>query len=421
MTDLVLDVERLTYGFDALARHDGQVVFVPYTAPGDRVAAHVVGRKPGYLRAALDAVLVPGSARVTPACAAFGTCGGCQWQHVAVAAQREAKAALVREQLARIAGQADVGVLPLLHTDAAFGYRGRIALVVEGRQLGYHRRGSHVLVEVDACPIAAPDVSAHLPHARAWIASLRAAVTRATIAAAPGGVVLVAETTTAPGAADVDASAAACARDASVRGVVLAGGGRRHVVGDPTIRVEVEPDCALEVPADVFTQVNPAANQLLVATVIAWVAPAPGRRVFDGYCGAGNFTLPLARRGAHVTGVERAAVAGAAARANAARLGLDDVVIHDRDTAAGARALAADGVRFDTVVIDPPRAGATGAVEALAAFGAERVVYVSCDPATLARDVARFATHGYRLARVQPIDLFPQTFHVETVAELLLT
>ena len=416
---LVLDVERLTFGFDALAHHGRQVVFVPYAAPADRVQAEVVERRGGYLRARIAAVLVPGPARVLPGCRYFPTCGGCQWQHVAPPAQRDAKAAIVAEQLARVAGVRDAEVLPTVPSPADWHYRARITLAVEGRRAGYRRARSHDLVEIADCPLADPVVSAHLEAARAWVAALRVPLRRVTLNAAPGGVVLAASATARPGPADLDASEALLARTPSVRGTVIIGAGARLVAGDPTVRVALEPGLALEVPADVFTQVNPGANRRLVETVVALGAFAPGARVLDLYCGAGNLSLPLARRGVTVLGIERSGVAVEAARANAARLRLAGATFRTGDVARALGDLPAGSV--DAVVLDPPRAGAADAVPALAALRPPRILYVSCDAATLARDVHGLAAAGYRLERVQPIDVFPQTYHVESVAKLRLT
>ncbi|MCW5893512.1 MAG: class I SAM-dependent RNA methyltransferase [bacterium] len=221
-----------------------------------------------------------------------------------------------------------------------------------------------------------------------------------------------------PGPADVRATETLLAAEPTVRGAVLLGGGARLVVGDPRLRVAVEPDLALEIPADAFTQVHPDANLLLVATVLELGAFASGERVLDLYAGAGNFGLPIARRGAAVTAIERSGVAVAAARDNAARLGLD-VTTLEHDVAAGLAALP--GAAFDAVVLDPPRAGATDAIPQLLARRPPRIVYVSCDPATLARDARALVAGGYRLLRAQPVDLFPHTYHVETAAEFRLT
>jgi 23S rRNA (uracil1939-C5)-methyltransferase len=199
---------------------------------------------------------------------------------------------------------------------------------------------------------------------------------------------------------------------------VLIGPGTRVVVGDPGLRVLVEPDLALEVPADAFTQVHEAANLLLVAAVLEASRVGTGTRALDLYCGAGNFALPLARRGAHVVGVERSPVAVGAAQANAARLGLP-ATFHCAPVEALLARLPPDPL--DLVVLDPPRAGAQEVSGMLTRRRPARVVYVSCDPATLARDARAFASDGYRLARVQPIDVFPQTYHIETVAQFVLT
>jgi 23S rRNA (uracil1939-C5)-methyltransferase len=415
---LLLDVERLTFGFDALAHHQGQVVFVAYGAPGDRVAAGVAERHRGYLRARIVALLRPGPGRVVPGCPWFPVCGGCQWQHVAPPAQRDAKADIVREHLARGARVCDAAVLPTLPSPTDWEYRSRISLVAEGRRLGYHRARSHALVEIDRCPIAVPELSAHLEVARAWAAALRVPLRRVTLAVAPGGVALSALAAARPGDADVDATERLLVRTPTVRGAVLSGGGVRAVVGDPSVRVPVEDGLELEVPCDVFTQVNPGANRLLVKTVLELGGFRAGERVLDLYCGAGNFALALARRDLVVHGVERDAIAVAAARANAARLGLARAAFTCAPVAETLARLTDD---VDAVLLDPPRAGAAEAIAAIAARRTARIVYVSCDPSTLARDVRGFVASGYRVGRVQPLDVFPQTFHVECVAELLLT
>jgi 23S rRNA (uracil1939-C5)-methyltransferase len=229
--------------------------------------------------------------------------------------------------------------------------------------------------------------------------------------------VLVAALRRPPTPTDVEATESLLAAHASVRGAVLGHRTARRTVGDPDVTVEVEPGLVLEAPADAFAQVNPAANRLLVASALALADVAAGARVLDLYCGAGNFTLPLARRGADVTGIERDALAVEAGRANAARLGLGARFVAG-DVAA---ALATIDGPVDAIVLDPPRAGAADALPALVALRPSRIVYVSCDPATLARDCRTLAAHGYGLRAVQPVDVFPQTFHVEAVALLGLT
>ena len=415
---LELAVERLTFGPDALARHEGQVVFLPYAVPGDRVRAEIQSRSRGFLRAAVSEVLTPGPDRVPPPCRHFGTCGGCQWQHIAPAAQRAARATVLAEQLARLGGLRDACVLAPRGTDDVWRYRGRASFAIEGRRLGYRRARSRALVEVDECDIVAPAITEHLRVARAWIDAIARPLARLEITTAPHGVVFVASGPQRPAAADRLATERVQARVPTLQGAVLTGRGKRIVVGDPTVHVPVEPDLTLEVPADVFTQVNPAANPILVAAVLELGDFSAGARVLDCFCGAGNFTLPLARRGVEVIGIERDRAAVAAAEANAARLGLTASFRACSVT----HALATLGdAPFDGVILDPPRAGARTILPALTARRPPRIVYVSCDPATLARDARVLVEHGYALTRVQPVDLFPQTYHIESVAEFRLT
>jgi 23S rRNA (uracil1939-C5)-methyltransferase len=414
-----VDVERLTYGPDALGHHQGCVVFVPLAAPGDRAEVAVESRRKGYVRACATRLLAPGPARIAPFCDAFGRCGGCEWQHVAIDAQRDAKRALVAEQLARLGGLRDVEVRPVRSAGPDRAYRARITLAVQDRRLGYYAAASHSLVEVTACPIAAELVSAFVPVAAAWVAGDAPAVRALTIAAAATGVAIVADLAAPPSEAEREKAAVWREQTPAVAGLVLRAGTRRLVLGDPTIHVPLEDDLHLDVPADVFAQVNPALNPLLVATVLDAVGPADGTTVFDLYAGAGNFALPLARRGAHVLAIENAPLAVAAGRANATRLGVTTLRFDQGDVAT--RLPRAPRGHLDAVVLDPPRRGAAPAIAPLVRHRPARVVYVSCDVATLARDARALAGHGYRLVSVQPLDCFPHTHHVESVARFQLT
>lgn len=413
-----VDVERLTFGPDAIAHHERCVVFVPLAAPGDRAEVQVDERRHGYVRAHVTQLVTPGPARATPICPLFGACGGCQWQHVHVAAQHDAKRAVVAEQLARLGGLRDVDVRPT-RAAASEGYRARITLAVHDRVLGYHRARSHDVIPVTACPIAAPSVDAAIPLVAAWVREDAPELVSVTVAAGPRGVVLVADAAAPPDDA-VRARASAWRRATpAVQGLVLRTGRTRLVLGDAGIRVPLEADCELVVPADVFSQVNPALNPRLVTAVLARAQPVPGTRCFDLYSGAGNFALPLARRGAQVLAVESAPLAVAAGRANAERLGIAGVRFERADVPPALE--AAPRAPLDVAVLDPPRQGAAGALAPLVRHRPARIVYVSCDPATLARDARLLVAAGYRLESAEPFDLFPHTHHVETVATFGLT
>jgi 23S rRNA (uracil1939-C5)-methyltransferase len=408
-----LTLDRLAFGGDAVGRIDGKAVFVPFGAPGDVVEVEVDVDRERWSRARLVRIAAPGPDRTPPPCPHFERCGGCQWQHLASSAQRDAKRAIVAEHLARIAGLGDVEVAPI-ETGPEWGYRDRVTLACRPDVIGLRALRSHEVVPVAGCPIASDPIREHLADATMLVRALDPDVRTATIVAGDGGVVLVA-TGGRPSLARARAARAAAAP--AIRGVVWRGAGRRVAVGEVAVRRTLEPGLELLVPADVFSQVGAWAHRALVARVVALAGSVAGRTVLDVYCGAGTLGIPLARRGARVHGIERERAAVAAAAANASRLGLVDF-----DVAAGdARATIGTAPAADLVVLDPPRRGAADLVGPLLARRPAQIVYVSCDPATFARDAGRLVRGGYRLGPVHPLDVFPQTYHVELAASLRLT
>ena len=417
--ELAVTIERLTYGPDALARPDGQVVFVPQGAPGDELLVVLRETRRTYARGEVVSIRRPGPGRTEPRCPVFGECGGCQWQHLTPAAQAAAKREVVAEQLRRLGGLTDPPVAPTLTLPEPWAYRSRITLAAEGERLGFRRAQSHEIIPIEACPIADVTLSDVLLRARAWAAALGPTLERLTLAVGEHGTIAVAQLSRLFTRRQQRAAATLVDRDPALQGMVLLGDGERAEVGDVARRVPVESDLHLEVPADAFTQVSVAGNLTLVAAVLERAAITPGTRVLDLFCGAGNFSLPLARRGARLHGVDTSAVAVESARANAARLGFDGATFEVREAR---DALAESGAaEADLVVLDPPRRGIRDLVPALLQRRPPHVLYVSCDPATLARDLRDLVAGGYRVAHVRPIDLFPHTYHVESVADLWLT
>jgi 23S rRNA (uracil1939-C5)-methyltransferase len=419
---LRLTTRDMAYGPHAVARHEGKVVFVRGAAPDEEVEVVLSEERPAYAFADAVAVVRPSPQRRAPPCPYLPACGGCPWQHLEYAAQLAAKQRIVAEQLRRIAGL-DVPVAPILPSPREFGYRRRIKLRVAPGAVGFHAAASHAVVPVEHCLLADDAVDAGIAAALALVRALRMPVRRVELigrSATDAGIVVAAEIEGAWEAGDAAACQDWLAAQAGVRGLALQGRGWRRRWGDVRIELQPETDLLLDAHAPAFTQVNPAANQLLVATVLRCVDPQPGQHVLYLYAGAGNLSLPLRRRGALVVAVERDRQAAADAVASAARHpGPPLRVIVDRAERAVQR-LAAEGMRFDAAVLDPPRSGAAGCLPGLLRLAPPCLVYVACDPATLARDLALLRGR-YRVDLVQPLDMFPHTYHVETVVRATLS
>jgi 23S rRNA (uracil1939-C5)-methyltransferase len=390
----VVRIDGLAAGGDGVGRDaEGRVLFVPLTAPGDRVRVRIVESRKRFARGEVLELLEAGPARTTPPCAVFGSCGGCTWQHLSYEAQLAAKGTIVEEALRRIGRFDPEAPLHVTPSPSPYGYRSRARLVQEGERLGYRMRRSHRICVIDACPVLRPELQAELGRKRPR---------RPSRSAGPR---------TDEGPIEWDLAV-------GDRGEVRARRtGGRESAADP-IELDVGGDL-VRVSRGVFGQ----SNSLLVGAL----ADAVVRRATAGresvsalelYAGAGLFTLGLARRFDRVWAVEANPGAVADLRFNLARAGLDSVETH-AGTVEGV--LPGLGLRApDVLVLDPPRSGVSPAAMAeIESLGARRIVYVSCDPATLARDLGRLRDHGYRLDQVEAFDLFPQTPHVESVATLL--
>jgi tRNA/tmRNA/rRNA uracil-C5-methylase (TrmA/RlmC/RlmD family) len=376
---LLLDIERVAYGGVCVAHApDGRVVFVRHALPGETVRVHVTEERPKYLRADAVEVIRASPARVAPPCpyAGPGRCGGCDWQHVALEAQRDLKATVVREQLSRLAGlDVDVQVEAAPGDGDGLGWRTRLRLAADddGRA-GLRRHRSHEIEPIADCLIASP--AADIPDVvrRAW---------------RPGEEVSI----------DVSST-----------------GERAISVGTPAETLtERAAGRDWRVPVGGFWQVHPAAAQTLVDAVGAMLQPRAEDRLLDLYAGVGLFAGSLAGRIHSAVAVEWDRRAARAAADNLADLSIEVVQARADRWLADRPA----GTAFDLIVLDPPRKGAgRDVVAGIAAIGARAVAYVACDPSALARDVATFGALSYSLRELRAFDLFPMTAHVECVALL---
>ncbi len=386
---------------------DGRVVFVRHALPGERVVAEVTSETSSFLRADAVEVLERSRDRVDPPCprAGPGRCGGCDWQHVALPAQRALKQSLVAEQLRRVARiDKEVEIEEVAGSPDGLAWRTRVRFAVDRTGVvGLHRHRSHDIEPVEHCPLATDAVNGVGVGASRWRGAHHVEVT----ASPDGGSPVVA----------VETGRRALAHSPGVRAGLVVNGRTRRRPADVQFRVGGE---RFRVSAGVFWQVHPGAASVLTTCVLEGLAPRPGERVADLYAGAGLFTVPLARAvgpGGSVVAVERSGQACADAVRNAADLHQVEIVRSDIDAG-----LVADGLGTpDLVVLDPAREGAGRAVMgALVALrpAPRRVAYVSCDPAPFARDLRVALDAGWTMESIRGFDLFPMTEHVELVAML---
>ena len=423
-----LTIDRLSYGPAGVGRSEGKVVFVPGTVPGDEVEVAIDEEKKNYARGHVTTLVSPSLHRRTPPCPYVMQCGGCPWQHIAYEAQLKAKEATVREQLQRIGGIPDPPVLPIIPAPREWHYRHRVRLRVENNtRLGFSPPHSHDIVEIGACLIAGEASTLQLRTAREWVTALHTMLHHVEIVGQGQTkdnetFVLVGEANETFHPRDNAVCTQFLRTHPKVLGLLLSGHGWRQTWGTPTVTCDLGVDgLSLQVNRGTFTQVNPVGNQALIATLLQCGDFQKEQRVIELYCGAGNFSLPIARRVSSLVGIESAFDAVADARANAARAGVSNVQFLHASAREGVRQLLRKNTRCEVVVLDPPRLGAAEVVEELPRFAARVIAYVSCDPTTLARDLRQLRRYGYRLRVAQPIDLFPQTYHVETVATCVLT
>lgn len=401
-----LELTGMAHGGSAIGRHDGRAIFVPYAIPGERITARITQDKGRFAYAQGLSLVEASPSRIGPLCPHFGPgrCGGCHWQHIDYAAQLQFKQDIVRDQMTRIGGFKDVTVLPTIASPDPWYYRSHVTLHnAEGGRLGFVGTDDQMILPIEECHIIRPELLelfdsltleevANLDRVRLQVGS-------------DGDERLIAISTSDDEIPEIEldfpASVSFLSRDDEPQ--TLIGTGCVHY----TIKGHV-----YRVTAGSFFQVNLKQAETLVNLVLDRLSLAGHESVLDLYSGVGLFTAFLAERASLVTALESYPTAVADADANLA--GVDNVDLIEGTVE---DVLADLDETYHAAVFDPPRTGVEPvALDALAAQGPGRIVYVSCDPATLARDAKRLAGKGYQLLDVQPVDMFPQTYHIEAVA-----
>jgi len=442
-----IDVELtdLAYGGDAVGRYEGRVLFVPGGIPGERVRVEIVEERRGHARADLLEILRPAPERVDPQYPLL-TDSGCQWQHIAYPAQLTWKAHIVRQLLVRIGKQPDALVHPTIGMPAGVSpwhYR-NIAVFSVGpaNEVGFKLTESHEVQDLETCPLLHPALDMAYQHIRAKLLdyfgdalaemiqgfTIRGAIgavstnatsetvkpvpTLLTIHARPGSVIETPQEL----AQELMTIAPA------IVGVIIerVGGRYGRVVAGQEFLTDVVLNKRFRISADSFFQVNMVQTPVLAERAVAMLEPMRSEVVLDGYSGVGLFSAFLSSRAARVIAIESQPSAVMDARANAALNNQNNITTLEGTLERLLGQLYYRRERVDLALVDPPRAGChPKAIQALQSLAPRSIVYVSCDPSTLARDIASLcANDRYRLVYAQPLDMFPQTYHIECIALL---
>ncbi|MGH8508537.1 MAG: 23S rRNA (uracil(1939)-C(5))-methyltransferase RlmD [Gammaproteobacteria bacterium] len=420
-------IETLSAEGRGVAHIDGKTVFIDGALAGERVLFRYLRRRGRCDEGVADRVLEPSLMRVSPRCPHFGVCGGCSLQHLAASAQIEHKQRVLLEQLLHFGRVRPETVLPPI-TGPLWGYRRKARLSVKyvdkkgGVLAGFKEKGGRRVADLSRCEVLHPSIGLRLNELRLLVQGLSVAraVPQIEIAVEDQESAIVIRHLAPLTGADEDNLKAFS--DGTGIAVYLQAGGPESVMrlcppGDPMLAYKLSGQIEIKfLPLD-FIQVNAAINRALVDRVLTLLAPLASERVLDLFCGLGNFTLPLAQRAGWVAGIDGDRTLVQRARANAAANGLMNVQFHDYDLNDDTAPLPIAADAYEKVLLDPPRAGATSILRRLPLESVKRLAYVSCNPATLARDSGILVREkGMRLVAAGVLDMFPHTTHIESIA-----
>ena len=415
-------IDSLDHHCVGVGRHQGKAIFVEGALPGELIKARIVDDKKHYAHAALQQIVTPAANRIDPFCPHYRECGGCSAQHLGEADQQAVKEAGLVSLFERLGNIKAPALEPVLKGESR-AYRRVCRLAIKfdknGRctRVGFRRRQSNDLVEVAGCPVLADPLSALITPLRECLNRLKSQreLGHAELIQAEQGIMMLLRHTGRPNEAD----RALLVAFAEAQGIDLYLQAADERI-EP-LRQQFQPSYTLDglslafAPGD-FIQVNGPINQSMVTQALAWLGATKDDKVLDLFCGIGNFTLPLARQAREVVGVEGELAMVARAEENARRNGIDNARFYKADLSGDIVGMSWAREGFDLVLLDPARPGAPEVMSHVAALSPKRVVYVSCNPVTLARDSQVLVKGGYRLARLGMLDMFPHTGHLESMA-----
>ena len=415
---LELEITDMTYGGAGVGRAEEKAIFVHGAFPGDKVSATLTKSKKKWGEAELDNILTPSPLRRNTPCRYFEKCGGCPWMPLERKEQVAYKERILKDQLLRI-GKCDIKPTATHTPSEEFGYRGRIQLhssMQEGRPvIGFHARKTNLIVDIEKCIIANETINDVISALRNFIFKQQEFPRMKAKFEIETGYPVKGARITISYRDDFDFSSIKDIFENSkfINGISLNNGRKTELFQETILEMDAG-GIPLFYGPGAFSQVNPAGNTLLVKKVLEFAGEGDSE-CLDLYCGIGNFSFPLAHAGYSVTGIELSKDAVTYARQNAEMLGRRANFFVGKAFEASAK-MANEGKIFPLVVLDPPRIGAPGLGEVLKKLSAEKIIYVSCNPSSLGRDAAELEQNGYKLKAVEMVDMFPQTFHMESVA-----
>jgi 23S rRNA (uracil1939-C5)-methyltransferase len=436
MREYTVRIDKMAFGGSGIGRVDGKICFVPFTATGDTARIRIDSEKKSYCEGGLLEILEPSPLRVDPPCPVFGKCGGCDWQHLEYSAQLRAKQEIFCEILWRT-GRVDAErILPIVASPGQYGYRARVQLkmrYVRGEiHLGFFRAGSHYVVDIpQECAISCSAINRSLGEVRVLLGEISEPdkIPQIDIATGDQGDILLVFHYIGENRDQIMAFLNKNRHGLSLADGVFLQSGRKNTIetvfGRENISYTIHdtvsaglPEMSLTTSRGGFSQVNYRQNNALIDIVLQWTQPGGHDNVLDLYCGNGNFSLPIARHVAQVVGFEEFEQSIRDADRNGLSNKMPNARFECIDSVEGMKRLAADGECFDIILLDPPRTGAAEAVKVIPALKPKKILYISCDPPTLARDVAYLKKLRYEVTRSRPVDMFPQTYHIESVTLL---
>jgi len=426
-----IEITGLAFGGKGIGRIDGKVVFVDYAAPGDTARVRITADKKSYFEGELAGLVSPSADRCEPVCPHFGICGGCSLQHMSYASQLRWKQEILAGTLKRIGGVEPVAFDEPTPSPGQLGYRSRASFHVRGRDWGFFEAASHRVVDIDDCPVLDARLNSIYKEIKNVLRGVGGAggdgyIKAVDIGVSDGNGAAAAFFVSGPKKFDWKGALAGVAALSGFE-VWLApskkGKGRLINAEYDSRLLYSAGGLRFEAGVSVFTQVNRPLNDLLIERVVDYASLSGRERVADLCCGVGNLSLPLASGALLVTGVEQNSEAVDFARKNAQLNGIGNAGFVRSDSLGwvAGRGKNLEKKAVDMVVLDPPRGGDREVAKAMAHLRPGKIVYVSCSPPTLARDLSLLAGSGYGVFRAGLFDMFPHTYHIECIAGLELS